>query len=224
MRVGRLFVAIGLLFLAGCFYPRFMPPVVFQQDQHAIGAGVTAGIGLGSEVTGLAGVQGDFFYRTGVGDRADGGLRAVYSATPPRGAEHPATRSITAVLDGRYQAYEVPLTAAGLAISYTHPLTSSADAVATLTGGATVGSEHLYGGVGLVLRSVIDPEAGLSLDGPAPYLTAGAALGRRLKLLPQIGVYIDGRNLLLSRLALHVGLGLQYVVGPIDDPEFGGYN
>lgn len=213
----KLLLSAGLALLcAGCFYPRFLTPDVLEPGQHAAGLGVTAGLGVGEDNPGLAGVDGDLFYRAGVADNVDGGLRAVYSATPPRGPELPNTRSVTFIADARYQAYEDPLAAAGAAIAYTRPLTSTANSLVTVTLGGTAGSRQIYGGLGLVLETEIDPDLGLVTRGPAPYLTAGAALGRRLQVLPQLGLYIDGRSLAASRLALHVGVGAQYIFGTID--------
>ncbi len=218
----RLTAGLALL-CAGCFYPRFLTPDVLEPGQHALGFGVTAGLGVGGDNLGLAGAEGDLFYRAGVGDNVDGGLRAVYSATPPRGPEYPSTRSVTFIADARYQAYEEPLAAAGAAVAYTRPLTSTANSLVTVTLGGTVGSERVYGGLGLVLETEIDRDLGLITRGPAPYISVGAALGRRFKVLPQIGLYLDGRYLAASRLALHVGVGAQYIFGVIDVDDSPGF-
>ena len=220
----RLRLAAGLALLcAGCYYPRFLTPDVLDPGQHALGLGATAGLGIGRDNPGLAGIDGDLFYRAGMGDNVDGGLRAVYSAAPPRGSEYPSTRSVTFIADARYQAYEDPLAAAGAAVAYTRPLTSTANSLVTVTLGGTVGSERVYGGLGLVLETEIDRNLGLITRGPAPYLTVGAALGRRYKVLPQIGLYFDGRAIELNRLALHVGVGAQYVIGLIDRDDSPGF-
>ena len=75
----------------------------------------------------------------------------------------------------------------------------------------------------VVLETEIDRDLGLITRGPAPYLTVGAAMGRRFKVLPQIGLYLDGRYLAASRLALHVGVGAQYIFGVIDVNDSPGF-
>ncbi len=169
MRTGITLATAALVLTAGCFYPRFLSPVVLTEGQHAVGIGATAGLGIGRDNLGLAGAQGDLFWRSGFGRGADGGLRAVYSASPPRGPENPARRSLTLIADGRYQVTEDPLAAAGLALAYTRPLTTSENSLVTATGGGTVGTERVYAGLGLILETEIDRYAGLVPRGPTSW-------------------------------------------------------
>ncbi len=207
----RYLLVFGLLLLlfasSGCFYATFQTPEVIRPGHVTVGLGGAFGMGQvfreGEGHNSHLLVETDLYARVGVLPNMDVGARLAI----PLGV----------MADVKYQLLRAPvLLAMDFGMSYAEEQgtqfgkevnSTYLNFYPMLIGG----TKHVYAGLKTVVILENDKIAGRTINHLYPGLVLGAALGRRLKLMPELNLYL-GANTHSGwpETIVHGVLGLQF--------------